>query len=56
MTVLRRCVLLAVLLLAAGDRRPDAEAAAQPGPVPGVTGRFGADPLITIPNGTPPPR
>lgn len=51
MTVLRRCVLLTVLLLAmvaaAGC------AGGTPGPVPGVTGRLGADPLITIPTGNP---
>lgn len=53
MTTMRRCVLTIVLLLAAaaaagcgGDPRPA-------GPLPGVTGRFGADPVLTIPNGTP---
>lgn len=52
MTTMRRCLTVIVLLFAAvtaagcgGD--PSA------GPVPGVTGKFGTDPVITIPNGNP---
>ena len=51
MTVLRRCVMLTVLLLADGDRGRMRRRS--PGPVPGVTGRFGSDPVITIPAGNP---
>lgn len=50
-TVLRRCVMLTVLLLAMATAAGCA--GGHPGPVPGVTGRFGSDPLITIPAGTP---
>ena len=50
MKVLRRLVMLAALLHAA-VAVPGCGAGA--GPVPGVTGRFGMDPVITIPNGTP---
>lgn len=51
MTVLRRCVMLTVLLLAMATAAGCAGGTA--GPVPGVTGRFGADPLITIPTAKP---
>ena len=50
MTVLRRLVMLAALLIAA-VAVPGCGSG--PGPVPGVTGSFGTDPVITIPNGTP---
>jgi peptidylprolyl isomerase len=50
MTVLRRCVMLIVLLLAMATA---AGCGSSPGPVPGVTGRFGSDPLINIPAGSP---
>ena len=53
MTTLRRCLTVIVFLFATvaaagcgGNTHP-------PGPVPGVTGKFGADPVITIPNGNP---
>jgi FKBP-type peptidyl-prolyl cis-trans isomerase len=52
MTVLRRCVMLTVLLLAVATGA-GCGSGRSPGPVPGVTGRFGADPLITIPGGHP---
>ncbi len=51
-SVLRRFVMLAALLLAAVAVTGCGPG---PGPVPGVTGRFGMDPVITIPNGTPAP-
>jgi peptidylprolyl isomerase len=54
MTALRRCLALIVLLLATATAagcgagpRPD------PGSVPGVSGRFGTDPVVTIPGGNP---
>ncbi len=53
MTVLRRCVMLTVLLLAMATAAGCGSGGSSPGPVPGVTGRFGADPLITIPTGHP---
>jgi peptidylprolyl isomerase len=54
MTTTRRCCLTVIVLLLAalaaagcgGDPHPA-------GPVPGVTGKFGADPVVTIPNGNP---
>lgn len=52
MTVLRRCVLFTVLLLAVATAA-GCGSGSSPGPVPGVSGRFGADPLITIPSGRP---
>lgn len=52
MTVLRWLVMLAALLLAA-VAVPGCGSGS--GPVPGVAGRFGSDPVITIPNGTPAP-
>jgi peptidylprolyl isomerase len=52
MTVLRRLIMLAALLLAA-VAVPGCGSG--PGPVPGVAGGFGTDPVITIPNGTPSP-
>ena len=52
MTVLRRLVMLAALLIAA-VAVPGCGSGSSPGPVPGVTGTFGTDPVITIPNGTP---
>ena len=54
MTVLRRLVMLAALLIAA-VAVPGCGSGSGPGPVPGVTGTFGTDPVITIPNGTPAP-
>jgi peptidylprolyl isomerase len=56
MTALRRCLAIVLLLAAAGVAgcgRPD------PGPgipLPGVSGRLGTDPVVTIPSGTPPRR
>ena len=50
MTVLRRCVMLIVVLLAMVTA---AGCGGSPGPVPGVTGQFGSDPLINIPAGHP---
>jgi peptidylprolyl isomerase len=47
---MRRCVAAVALLLAAGTL---AGCGGDPGPVPGVTGSFGTDPVITIPNGSP---
>lgn len=53
MTALRRCLVIVLLLAAAGLAgcgRPD------PGPgdpLPGVSGRFGTDPVVTIPSGRP---
>lgn len=52
MTVLRRCVLFTVLLLAVATAA-GCGSGSSPGLVPGVSGRFGADPLITIPSGHP---
>jgi peptidylprolyl isomerase len=52
MTVLRRLAWPAVLLLAA-VAVPGCGSV--PGPVPGVAGGFGTDPVITIPNGKPSP-
>lgn len=52
MTVLRRCVMLTVLLLAMATAA-GCGSGASPGPMPGVTGRFGTDPLINIPAGHP---
>jgi peptidylprolyl isomerase len=53
MTTMRRCLMVIVALIAAvaaagcgGDPHPS-------GPVPGVTGKFGTDPVLTIPNGNP---
>jgi len=53
MTTIRRCLMVIVALIAAvaaagcsGDPHPA-------GPVPSVTGKFGADPVLTIPNGNP---
>jgi FKBP-type peptidyl-prolyl cis-trans isomerase len=48
--MMRRCIMLLAALLAAATL---SGCAGDPGPVPGVTGRFGADPVITIPNGNP---
>ncbi len=53
MTVLRRCVMFTVLLLAMAAAAGCGSGGRSPGPVPGVSGRFGADPLITIPTGHP---
>jgi len=56
MSALRRCLALIVLLLATataagcGGRGPDPGAG---GPLPGVSGRFGTDPVVTIPGGKP---
>jgi len=52
MTVLRRLAMPAALLLAA-VAVPGCGSV--PGPVPGVAGGFGTDPVITIPNGKPSP-
>jgi peptidylprolyl isomerase len=52
MTVLRRCVMLTVLLLAMATAA-GCGSGTSPGPMPGVTGRFGTDPLINIPTGRP---
>src|SRR6202044_1568651 len=52
MTVLRRLAWPAVLLLAA-VAVPGCGSV--PGPVPGVAGGFGTDPVVTVPNGKPSP-
>ena len=52
MTVLRRLAMPAALLLAT-VAVPGCGSV--PGPVPGVAGGFGTDPVITIPNGKPSP-
>ena len=51
--MLRRCVMFTVLLLAMATAAGCGSGGRSPGPVPGVSGRFGADPLITIPTGHP---
>ncbi len=53
MTEPRRLMLTVLLLLALTAAAGCGSGGSSPGPVPGVSGRFGADPLITIPSGRP---
>jgi peptidylprolyl isomerase len=56
MTALRRCLALIVLLLATATAAGCGGRSADPrpgSPLPGVSGRFGTDPVVTIPGGNP---
>ncbi|HUZ27171.1 MAG TPA: FKBP-type peptidyl-prolyl cis-trans isomerase [Streptosporangiaceae bacterium] len=57
MTALRRCLTLIVLLLVTATAAGcGAVPGRDPGPLPGVSGRFGTDPVVTIPGGNPSPQ